>query len=292
MQLFLNNWSAVLAEPATSSALQLVVDPVAAAELTGLGGDAFYLLTLAKIEAGKETDWEIVKCTSVSDGVLTVSRGQEGTTPNTWDLGSSISLRVTAGLMASLSAPVTPDPGGGAEFGPPRTPVGALMSIHRYAGDPELIVMLSAGVMYLSPFEVSAPLTIDALGAESYGGSGSLYRLALYGSDEGGWPDARISETYSSVSADSNAPCVAYCPSTNLLPGQVYWLALKTNVNDKEIPANDSAPLLGYHPDGQRSSCITRNSAWSEAFPAEWDFDLSDLGLSIATPRMLVRRSA
>ncbi len=105
MQLFINNWSAVLTAEASAVAGQLSVDPAAAAQLVGLGAGDYYLLTLADLADGaQEQDWEIVKVTAEASGVLTVERGQEGTVARLWAIGTPISARLTSGSMASVLA--------------------------------------------------------------------------------------------------------------------------------------------------------------------------------------------
>lgn len=103
MQLWINNWSAALAAEASAGAEQLAIDPAAAAQLVEVGGDDYYLLTLVDLdEGGQETGWEIVKVTAVGGGVLNVQRAQEGTTARSWGIGTRVSLRVTAGSLATL----------------------------------------------------------------------------------------------------------------------------------------------------------------------------------------------
>lgn len=105
MQLFINNWSAVLTAPATASAASLSVPLADAAKLTGLGGGDHYLLTLAELDgSGVETAWEIVKVTGSASGVLTVLRGQEGTGARDWAAAAVISARVTKGGLEALRA--------------------------------------------------------------------------------------------------------------------------------------------------------------------------------------------
>lgn len=105
MQLFINNWSAVLTAPATASAVSLSVPLADAAKLTGLGGGDHYLLTLAELDGnGVETAWEIVKVTGSASGVLTVLRDQEGTGARDWASASAISARVTKGALEALRA--------------------------------------------------------------------------------------------------------------------------------------------------------------------------------------------
>lgn len=108
MQRFINNWTATLTAPALSGDLALSIDPAKAALLTGLGSGDYYLLTLAEIVDDAETNWEIVKVTAVISGVLTVERGQEGTSAAAWSLDAYISARLTAApLQATTAASAT-----------------------------------------------------------------------------------------------------------------------------------------------------------------------------------------
>lgn len=105
MQLFINNWSAVLTAPAAASAASLSVPLADAAKLTGLGAGGHYLLTLAEVDGnGLETAWETVKITAAAAGVLAAQRGQEGTTARDWAAGSVISARVTKGTLEALQS--------------------------------------------------------------------------------------------------------------------------------------------------------------------------------------------
>lgn len=118
MQLFINNWSAVLTAPATASAVSLSVPLADAAKLTGLGGGDHYLLTLAELDGnGVETAWEAIKVTDSALGALTVLRGQEGTTARDWAAAAVISARVTKGTLEALRD--TPGPAGVAGQGVP-----------------------------------------------------------------------------------------------------------------------------------------------------------------------------
>jgi hypothetical protein len=59
-------------------------------------------LTLADIREGGELRWEVVKLNNYSSNVLSVTRGQDGTTGQAWLADSSLSNRVTAGGMQEL----------------------------------------------------------------------------------------------------------------------------------------------------------------------------------------------
>jgi hypothetical protein len=117
MQLFINNWSAVLTAPATASAVSLSVPLADAAKLIGLGTGDHYLLTLAEVDGdGLEIAWETIKVTDSAAGVLTVLRGQEGTTARDWDASAVISARVTKGTLEALRSAVVPPGAGGSNY--------------------------------------------------------------------------------------------------------------------------------------------------------------------------------
>jgi hypothetical protein len=112
-QIFLNNLdyqftgsvvaTPLTGTPATELGYGIVQLPaVAATRLTALTGGDFYVLTAFKLVEGQEDDIEIMRVTAVDDSSgsetrLTVSRGQEGTTPRAYAIGDYVSLRFTAG---------------------------------------------------------------------------------------------------------------------------------------------------------------------------------------------------
>ena len=100
MQQFIDNWSATLLAPITNTSLTLSVEPAKAALLTGLGGGAFYRLTLVELDGtGAEVDWDVVQVTAVAGGVLTVTRTG---TARSWADGTLIEARLTAAGMGEL----------------------------------------------------------------------------------------------------------------------------------------------------------------------------------------------
>ncbi|MVW75400.1 collagen-like domain-containing protein [Pseudomonas xionganensis] len=107
-QQFLNNWSATLALPAAAAAPELTIEPAKAALLGTLTPGDHYAATLARVVEGAETAWEVVHITAITGGVLTVERGQEGTTALDWEAGEGISLRVTKGTLEDLRGAVGP----------------------------------------------------------------------------------------------------------------------------------------------------------------------------------------
>lgn len=100
MQQFIDNWSATLLAPITDTSLALSIEPAKAALLTGLGGGAFYRLTLVELDgAGAEVDWDVVQVTAVAGGVLTATRTS---TARSWAAGTLIEARLTASGMGEL----------------------------------------------------------------------------------------------------------------------------------------------------------------------------------------------
>lgn len=63
-------------------------------------GDVLYL-TIANTT---NTVNEIIKCTAITGNTLTVSRGEEGTTPTDWTIHDNVSSRLTAELLETITA--------------------------------------------------------------------------------------------------------------------------------------------------------------------------------------------
>jgi hypothetical protein len=105
-QLFKNNATGTLSV-AIASALttSLVLQAGQGASFPSpTGGDFFTLTLIGRDVNGAENSWEIVNVTARSSDTLTVVRGQEGTTAAAaWGVGTSVSLRMTAGTLASLA---------------------------------------------------------------------------------------------------------------------------------------------------------------------------------------------
>jgi hypothetical protein len=114
MQLFINNFSADLVAGIDVAATE--IELTSAAELVGVGGGDYCLLTLAEVDlAGQEVAWEVVKVTAVAGDVLTIERGIEGTA-RSWPADAGLTGRVTADTLARLrdaapSARLVPDGG-------------------------------------------------------------------------------------------------------------------------------------------------------------------------------------
>jgi hypothetical protein len=99
-QKFVNNLTLQTSADISDSTSSIPV--VSTAGLPTLGiGDWMYV-TLTDIREGGELRWEVVKLNNYSSNVLSVTRGQDGTTGQAWLAGSSVSNRVTAGDMQEL----------------------------------------------------------------------------------------------------------------------------------------------------------------------------------------------
>ena len=94
---FANNAAAQLAATATVSDTVLVLGAGEGARFPSPGAGQSFVAT---IQEG--THFEIVECTSRTGDNLTVVRAREGTAAQTWGVGSSVTMRNTAGTMAAL----------------------------------------------------------------------------------------------------------------------------------------------------------------------------------------------
>lgn len=179
MQLWVNNWSAVLTAEATVSAVQLSVDPAAAAQLVNLTEGNYYLLTLVEQDGtGQEVGWEVVKATAQAAGVLTVERAHEGAA-RVWPSGTLLQVRLTAGTLARIDAAAA---GGGSGGG--SAAVGDLLTTRRampsewlpvdgailaQASYPALAGLLGTRWARPSQSALYQPATTSNLGRSAYG---------------------------------------------------------------------------------------------------------------------------
>jgi hypothetical protein len=99
-QKFVNNLTLQTSADISNSTSSIPV--VSTAGLPTLGVGDWMYLTLADIREGGELRWEVVKLNNYSSNVISVTRGQDGTTGQAWLAGSSVSNRVTAGDMQEL----------------------------------------------------------------------------------------------------------------------------------------------------------------------------------------------
>lgn len=100
MQLFANNTYSVLSDAIDN--VTTVIEVASGASFPSPTGDDFFLVTLIGLDVNlNETVWEIVKVTGRTGNVLTVVRGQDGTSAQAWPSATRVELRITAGTMAA-----------------------------------------------------------------------------------------------------------------------------------------------------------------------------------------------
>lgn len=100
-QRFVNNYRTTVAAQLSTSGTTLAVADASA--LGTISSPDFYLLTLIRRSGGVETAWEIVRVIARSGNNLTITRGQEGTTPLQWEIGELVECRLTASALAALT---------------------------------------------------------------------------------------------------------------------------------------------------------------------------------------------
>lgn len=99
--LFANNANTTLASPITNVALSLTVIPGAGSQFPSLGSEQFFIATL--VDQATRLIKEIVHVTARVGDVMTIVRGQEGTTPLAWNAGDIFCMLPTAGTLALFS---------------------------------------------------------------------------------------------------------------------------------------------------------------------------------------------
>lgn len=98
-QLFANNAVSSLNGGIVAETLAITLAAGEGARFPTPAGGDYFLVTLFQKPAGIEINHEVVKCTARAGDVLTVARGQEGTTPLAFNNADPVELRVTAGSM-------------------------------------------------------------------------------------------------------------------------------------------------------------------------------------------------
>ena len=100
-QIFANNATSTTTDnPLTSGATTTTLASGTGALFPSpIGGDYF---AVTFTQATTETSWEIAWCTGRSGDVLTIVRGQEGTSAASWALGSKCEIRVTNAALFNL----------------------------------------------------------------------------------------------------------------------------------------------------------------------------------------------
>jgi len=99
--LFANNAATTVASALSNVATSLTVASGKGALFPAITGTDYFMLTLT--QSGSETTWEIVKVTARSGDVLTIVRGQEGTTAAAWAVGDKAELRVTVSTLLGFT---------------------------------------------------------------------------------------------------------------------------------------------------------------------------------------------
>ena len=98
-QLFVNNFSATVAQTFGSSDTYLYVS--SAAGLPALTGGNFLLLTVFRKVGIDESGHEVVKVTAIVADMLTVERAVEGAAASLFNVGDRVGARVTAASLAA-----------------------------------------------------------------------------------------------------------------------------------------------------------------------------------------------
>ena len=100
-RLFSNLAKATLAGAITNTATSIQLQSGQGALFPSPGTGQYFAATLADAATGLIV--EIVHCTNVTGDVLTVVRGQEGTTANAYNAGDACQIRITAADLAAFS---------------------------------------------------------------------------------------------------------------------------------------------------------------------------------------------
>ena len=100
--LFTNNAATGLVSPISSSATTLTVNGGSGTLFPNPTGGNYFMITLISSGSG---NMEIVQCTARSGDTFTIVRAQEGTTAQSFAIGDSVQLRITAGSLQAFSNP-------------------------------------------------------------------------------------------------------------------------------------------------------------------------------------------
>jgi len=101
--LFTNNAATGLVSPISSSATTLTVNGGSGTLFPNPTGGNYFMITLISSGSG---NMEIVQCTARSGDTFTIVRAQEGTTAQSFAIGDSVQLRITAGSLQTFANPV------------------------------------------------------------------------------------------------------------------------------------------------------------------------------------------
>lgn len=97
--LFANRLKTTLSAAATAGATSLTL--LSVASLPAIGGGDYCYLTLTSPD---QATIEVVKATAVAGSVVTVARGQDGTTAAAWPLGTAVELRLNARAFSDFNS--------------------------------------------------------------------------------------------------------------------------------------------------------------------------------------------
>jgi len=106
-QLFSNNATSILQNAISSSDTSLTLSTGTGSLFPSIGGSDYFYLTLFSVVGSVEINHEIIKVTNKVSDVLTVVRGQEGTTARAWAASTKIELRITAGALDTIKTNIT-----------------------------------------------------------------------------------------------------------------------------------------------------------------------------------------
>ncbi len=100
-QKFSNNAATVLSDAITN--VDTSISVVNGSVFPSLSTDEYFYLTMIGYDVnGNENAWEIVKVAARSVNLLTVVRGQDGTTAQSWPQATRVELRLNAGTMSEI----------------------------------------------------------------------------------------------------------------------------------------------------------------------------------------------
>lgn len=106
---YINNWITQITAPLSAGATVLPISPIAASRLDLTNGGKYWLTLTNSANPLEQTQWEIVE---VSAG-LSLVRGRDGTTAQSWPADTLIYCALTAGQLTDLQARIAALEAGG-----------------------------------------------------------------------------------------------------------------------------------------------------------------------------------
>lgn len=103
--LFANNASTTLGSALSSGATSLTVASGTGSEFPLPSPGQAFVVTLVPSDSVTGVPNEVVLCTSRTGDVLTIVRGQEGTTPTAYNVGDTVAMFPTEGTMSQFAQP-------------------------------------------------------------------------------------------------------------------------------------------------------------------------------------------